>query len=364
MHKFFVPAALALVATVVLTAQPQDPVARFASDVQLVEVYATITDAKGELVTGLRQEDFEVYEDNQLQHVSAFAFGEFPLTVALGVDRSWSMAGEPLRLAKQASQAFLRALKPVDRSMVVAISGEADVIAPLSADHLNQERAIAALDPWSTTALHDAIIATLDRLEPEPGRQALVVFSDGTDRYSRATAAEVVERARRGNALIYPIAFGKNRPALLAELAVITGGRSFQLRDARELEKTLETIARASGASPGSEIEDSAPASRLGELSGHLLTAVALVMPGIGPIVADGPLAAELGEAAGHLAGGIGPTLEHAGLDRSVAQQWELRIQAGAFLVGAHVDAAAVDPAQGVMAQAGAADIAVGTWAD
>jgi Ca-activated chloride channel family protein len=246
MHKLLVPAVLALAAIAVPAAQQeqQDPVARFSSDVQLVEVYATVTDAKGELVTGLRQEDFEVYEDNQLQDVSAFAAGEFPLTVALGVDRSWSMAGEPLRLAKQASQAFLKALKPVDRSMVVAISSEADVIAPLSADRVNQERAIAALDPWSTTALHDGIIATLDRLAPEPGRQAVVVFSDGTDRYSSATAAQVVERARRSNALIYPIAFGKVRPALLAELAVITGGRSFQLRDARELEKTLETIAR------------------------------------------------------------------------------------------------------------------------
>ncbi len=74
-------------------------------------------------------------------------------------------------------------------------------------------------------------------------------------------------------------------------------------------------IARASGASPGSEIEDSAPASRLGgELSAHLLAAIALVMPGIGPIVADGPLAAGLGEAAGHLAGGLARTLEAAGL--------------------------------------------------
>lgn len=246
MPKLFVPVVLALAVIARPTAQQeqQDPVARFSSDVQLVEVYATVTDAKGELVTGLRQEDFEVYEDNQLQQVSAFAAGEFPLTVALGVDRSWSMAGDKLRLAKQASQTFLRALKPVDRSMVVAISSEADVIAPLSADRLNQERAIAALDPWSTTALHDAIIATLDRLAPEPGRQALVVFSDGADRYSRATAAQVVERARRSNALVYPIAFGRERPALLAELAVITGGRSFQLRDARELERTLETIAR------------------------------------------------------------------------------------------------------------------------
>ena len=226
----------------------EDPSAQdvpaFTSGVQLVEVYATVTDANGELVTGLRQSDFEVLEGGAPQEVTTFAAGEFPLTVALGVDRSFSMAGEPLRLAKLASQAFLRELKPDDRSMVVAIGNQADVIAPLSADRASQARAISGLDAWSTTALHDALIATLDRLEPETGRQAIVIFSDGADRYSEHTAAEVMERARRSNALIYPIALGKTRPALLSELAVLTGGRSFQLRDARELEKTLATIAR------------------------------------------------------------------------------------------------------------------------
>ena len=43
---------------------------------------------------------------------------------------------------------------------------------------------------------------------------------------------------------MYPIALGKARPPLLAELAVLTGGRSFLLRDARELQQTLSTIAR------------------------------------------------------------------------------------------------------------------------
>jgi Ca-activated chloride channel family protein len=222
----------------------QEPLARFSSGVQLVEVYATVTDAAGELVTGLHAGDFEVFEDGRPQDVTTFASGEFPLTVALGVDRSWSMAGEPLRLSKLASQAFLRELKPVDRSMVVAISSDAEVIAALDSPRHTQAQAIAALDPWSTTALHDAIIATLNRLEPERGRQALVVFSDGADRYSTAPAADVIARARRSNALIYPIAFGRTRPALLAELAVLTGGRSFLLRDARELEKTLAAIAR------------------------------------------------------------------------------------------------------------------------
>lgn len=222
----------------------QDPIAQFSSGVRLVEVYASVTDSAGNPVTGLTQGDFTVFEDGAPQQVTAFAAGEFPLSVALGVDRSWSMNGEPLRLARQAAQTFLRALKPSDRSMVLAISSQAEIIAPMAADRLAQIRAVAALDPWSTTALHDAIIAALDRLALEEGRQALVVFSDGVDRYSAATPAQVIDRARRGNALVYPIAFGKTRPALLAELAVVTGGRSFLLKDARALESTLTSIAR------------------------------------------------------------------------------------------------------------------------
>jgi len=244
MRRFIVAAAIAFAGSATLAAQQEGSLAKFSSQVQLVEVYATVTDDKGELVTGLRQSDFQVYENNQRQEISTFAAGEFPLTVALGVDRSWSMAGKPLELAKQASRAFLNQLKTGDRSMVVAISSTADVIAPLSVDKVAQGRAISALDPWSTTALRDAIVAALERLEPESGRQALVLFSDGNDRYSTATEAEVIARARRSNALIYPITIGKQRPPLLAELAVITGGRSFLLKDATELETTLSTIAR------------------------------------------------------------------------------------------------------------------------
>ena len=219
-------------------------VAQFSAGVQLVEVYATVTDAKGELVTGLEQEDFEIQEDREPQRISAFAAGEFPLTVVLGIDRSWSMAGEPLRLAKAAAQAFLRQLRPADRSMAVAIGSDAEIVSPLSNDHVQQQRAIDALDPWSTTSLHDAIIAILDRLETESGRLAVVVFSDGIDRYSTAPASRVVERARRSQALIYPITLGKNRPPLAAELAVVSGGRSFLLRDARALDETFTAIAR------------------------------------------------------------------------------------------------------------------------
>ena len=93
-----------------------------------------------------------------------------------------------------------------------------------------------------TAAFALPILAQIDPKQFKP--QALVLFSGGNDRYSTATESEVIARARRSNALIYPITISKQRPAFLAELAVLTGGRSFMLKDATELEKTLSTIAR------------------------------------------------------------------------------------------------------------------------
>jgi VWFA-related protein len=219
-------------------------VAQFATGVQLVEVYATVARADGRSVTGLQASDFEVLEDGVVQPISVFVAGEFPVTVALGVDRSFSMAGEPLRLAMRASQAFLRVLKPKDRSMVWAIADGAEVIAPLDAPRDEQLLALAKLTPWSTTALHDSVIAALDRLEPEPGRQALVLFTDGSDRYSRASVADVIERVRRSNALVYGIGVGKTRAPILAEMAAVSGGRSLQVRNAESLEPALAAVAR------------------------------------------------------------------------------------------------------------------------
>jgi hypothetical protein len=123
-------------------------------------------------------------------------------------------------------------------------------------------------------------------------------------------------------------------------------------------------LARAADASPGSEIEDSRAAGRLGELSAHFLAAIALVLPGIGPIVADGPLAAGLGEAAGHVAGDIGRALARAGLNRSEAERWEDRIREGAVLIGAHATEQRAAEASEVLRRNGATEILQGTWSD
>jgi Ca-activated chloride channel family protein len=218
--------------------------AQFTSGVNLVEVYASVTDAQGNPVSGLKASDFELRENGEPQTVTNFTAGEFPLSVALAVDRSFSMAGTRLSLAKSAAHAFIEELRPQDQAMILAVGSQVEVAAPLSTDRAAQEVAINKLDAFGTTGLHDAIITAIDAVQPAKGRRALVLLSDGNDRYSQASAAEALERARRSDVMIYPVGLGRTRAPLFAELATLTGGRSFHARDGAALSDTLRSIAR------------------------------------------------------------------------------------------------------------------------
>jgi Ca-activated chloride channel family protein len=219
-------------------------VAQFASGVNVVEVYATVTDAAGEPVTGLTQADFIVRENGDAQQVSTFAAGEFPLSVAIAIDRSFSMGGERLALAKSAARAFLGELRPDDQSMLIAVGSQVEIVAPLATDRPAQYAIVSELDAFGTTGLYDAIVTAIDAIQRAAGRRALVLLSDGADRYSTASAGDAVEHARRSDVLVYPIALGRARPPVFAELASLTGGRSFYLGEPKGLTEILRAIAR------------------------------------------------------------------------------------------------------------------------
>jgi len=118
------------------------------------------------------------------------------------------------------------------------------------------------------------------------------------------------------------------------------------------------------GGTPGVEIEDSRTAARLGELSGYLLAAIALVLPGVGPIVAAGPLAAGLGEAAGHVAGGVASTLTGAGLAPARAEALQSAVEGGAILLGVHTVDSKVDVVRAIFVAAGASEIEMARWTE
>ena len=219
--------------------------AQFTSGVNVVEVYATVTDQSGDLVRGLTRDDFVIREDNEPQAVSTFAAGDFPLSAAVGVDRSFSMGqGGRFATTKAAAKAFLAELRPSDESMVLAIGSTVEVVAPRSTRREEQYAAIDELTEWGSTGLHDAVIAGIGGVQQAKGRRALVLISDGDDRFSTATAADALTRARASDVMVYPVAVGRTRPSLFVELAALTGGRSFHVRDQKQLAETLRGIAR------------------------------------------------------------------------------------------------------------------------
>jgi Ca-activated chloride channel homolog len=235
--------AAVLVAAVAIWAAPSRGEGQFSSSVNLVEVYASVTDRQGQPVRGLSREDFTVREDGAVQQVTAFTAGEFPLSVAVALDRSFSMSGQRLAAARSAARLFLDELRPADESMLIGVGSTTEVLAPLSMDRARQFDVLTRLDAFGTTGLYDAIIAAIDAIQPARGRRALVLLSDGSDRYSTATSAEALARARGADVLVYAIALGEVRPPVFAELATLTGARSFHVRDARQLPETLRTVA-------------------------------------------------------------------------------------------------------------------------
>lgn len=124
-------------------------------------------------------------------------------------------------------------------------------------------------------------------------------------------------------------------------------------------------IAERIGATPGADMEDSRLAARLGELGAHVLAAIALVLPGIGPIVASGPLAAGMGEAAGHVAGDLSAILSGAGVSTDRAHRFERAVERGAILMGAHVrNSRAVADVCQALERHGGTDVTVAEWKD
>jgi len=123
-----------------------------------------------------------------------------------------------------------------------------------------------------------------------------------------------------------------------------------------------QALAEGMDATAGVDLEDSRPAARLGELGGRALATVALVMPGIGPLVAAGPLAAELGELAGHVAGSLAAVLTSAGLPHERAETLQREVARGAVLLAVHIAAPDVAGVQESLSTAGATAIEIVAW--
>jgi Ca-activated chloride channel family protein len=220
-----------------------DGSAQFKAGVDLVEVYVTVTDARGNPVTGLAAADFRVAEDGHPQAIAVFAEGDVPLGVAVAIDHSFSVPNRQLARTVAAAERFLAALKPGDEVMALAVGSRAERLTTLTTDRASVLSALRGLAPWGTTPLHDAVVEAIVHVDAASGRRALVLVTDGVDRYSATSAPEMIEQARRRNVLVYPVVVARTASPALSTLARVTGGRLVVVRDAAALGAELERIA-------------------------------------------------------------------------------------------------------------------------
>ncbi|MCE9544202.1 MAG: hypothetical protein K8T25_01570 [Planctomycetia bacterium] len=117
-------------------------------------------------------------------------------------------------------------------------------------------------------------------------------------------------------------------------------------------------VANSTKAPEGAAAGVSAGAA-LGGALGWLTGIGALAIPGLGPLIAAGPILATLGGAAvGGAVGGISGALIGMGIPEYEAQRYEGKIQGGAALISVHVnDATEAERAHAVLEQFGAEDI-------
>ena len=231
---------------------------RFRSGIELVSLNVTVTDG-AKYVTGLAQDDFEVFEDGAKQTLSFFSQVQQPIALAILLDTSNSME-EKLATAQEAAIGFVRRMKKDDVIEVVEFNSQVRVPQPFTHDVNALERAIRQTSVNGSTSLYNAIYVSLRALKDERAknaeeirRQAIIVLSDGDDTSSVIEYDDVLDLAKRSETAIYAIGLrqqesgrGKFKEAefVLRQLSQETGGRVYYPTSAAELPKIYDQIAQ------------------------------------------------------------------------------------------------------------------------
>ena len=254
-HAFLTIAFLSFVfaSGAVLSGQEPPNPYTFNVRVGLAVLPVSVTDHKDHRVSGLKKEDFRVYEDGRPQTITLFEDKDAPVTVGLVVDNSLSM--QPKRPAViAAALAFAESSNPQDEIFVVnfnqAIHLELPQGVPFTRNPQELRTALLKITASGQTALYDAIAVALDHLKQGTNdKKYLIVVSDGGDDASRHSLSDILTLARSSNVAIYSVGivnenFSDENPGVLRKLSKVTGGEFFLPESVPEVIDTLKIIAR------------------------------------------------------------------------------------------------------------------------
>jgi VWFA-related protein len=232
--------------------------------VNLVNLFATVRDKHKAVVTGLKQDDFQVYEDGQLQEITNFsAESNLPITLGILIDTSGSEYYMLSALKEAASHFLGRVMRKGDLAMVMTFDTDVDLLSDFTEDRSQLNRAInraqinapgssviIAQGPFPTsgsggTNFFDAVyLAAHDKLAGEAGRKAIVVLSDCEDNGSKLRLQDAIEAAQRTDTVIHILVVAQDGgdQAVAKKLTDETGGRMIIVRSERNLEQAFDEI--------------------------------------------------------------------------------------------------------------------------
>lgn len=239
-------------------------------EVDVVNIYCTVKDGKGRLITDLEMDDFEVREDGAKQELKYFVREtDRPLTLALLVDTSISQ-GAVLEAERAAAKQFLRqVVRPGDLVLLITFDVNVDLLQDFTQEverleeALDRARINAPVDlgpfprrgPAGTRLYDAAYLAAKEKLAHEVGRKAIILVSDGVDSGSEVKEKEAIEAVHRSDTMIYSIGIadpgyyrqvtggGYGGSGALKELARETGGAAFFPSNEESLQKAFDQIA-------------------------------------------------------------------------------------------------------------------------
>jgi Ca-activated chloride channel family protein len=217
-------AALAMVTTTVAAGPQTNQGFSFHTSVDLINVTATVTDATGQFVQGLKQDDFTLFEDGKPQPVTQFEAQRVPVSLGIALDTSGSMFGERIAAAQAALNRFLfDLLGPDDEVFLYRFDSKPELVQRWTSDRAAVSRALGSVHPNGATALYDAVAQAIPLAQAgSRKKKALVVLSDGNDTSSHLGIDALHQIIRESDVLVYAVGIDASGSASYAPSAAKT----------------------------------------------------------------------------------------------------------------------------------------------
>jgi len=225
-------------------------------ETNLVDILASVIDAQGQPVAGLRQDQFELSEEGVPQKIERFeAETNRPLDLALMVDSSASTFKD-LKFENEAAAHFIRqVVRPGDRLAVFEFDEDVTQVAEFSDNIPELQAAVRRIVPGAGTSIYDALVlgSRVLRRRPEGRRRAFVLVTDAGETTSVAKFEDARHAAIASEALIYSIIIrpvknenGRNTAGEHALITITesTGGAMFILDELSQLDTMFDRIDR------------------------------------------------------------------------------------------------------------------------